>query len=126
MTNRRVLAFVAGVLIALLAMVAVRVALAESGVGYHMHPIMGLLGIPLVFSFSTCIGGLVVFTLSRFLRLAPGVLGAAAFGCWCTLPLLRLIEGNPWIAMLLSAPLVPLMLGASRRSADTELPENPG
>ena len=126
MTNRRVLAFVAGAFISILAMIAIRSALWALGVAYHMHPIFGLMALPLPLAIATCFGGLVVFALSRFLQLAPGVLGAAAFGCWCTLPFLRLIEGNPWTALLLSAPLVPLMLGASRRHAATESPENPG
>lgn len=117
MTNTRVLAFLAGALITLLAVVAVRVILYESGADYHMHPIIGLLGIPLLLSFSTCIGGLIILGLSRFLRLAPGILGAAAFGCWCALPFLRLVDPNTWIAMLLSAPLIPLMLRASRKTS---------
>ena len=129
MMNKTILAFVFSALAVFLGIIAFRVFLFSQHVGnFNTHPIAGLLIAPVVVAVATCFGGLIVYALSFFLRIAPSIVGAAAFGCWCMLPFVLLelaVDWDLWLTIPLTAPLVPLVLGARRRerpiqSADTK------
>lgn len=119
MTNKIIPAFVLGALAVFLGIIAFRVLMFSQHVGnFNMHPIAGLLIAPVVVALATCLGGLIAYALSLFLRISPSTLGAAAFGCWCMLPFVLLelaVDWHLWLTIPLTAPLVPLVLGARRR-----------